>query len=305
MSQVCQHPPKPQRKNAPTGSIWTPESVPRLCEKPVYKGWASRYLKQDTEGRGPAVKENAHPALATDAGWDAAQMTPRLTKREDKPLPLLSELIRCQGCRFSMSLGRGPNGERVYRCRRKHASGECPTGGSVMADTIERYVEEMVLLEIDGLVKFVPDPQELERATAELQLARDATEDLRRDREARRKLGPARWHEWLDDCLRAEREAETALALVNQRVGVVRAGLTRDHYLALPLDERREVLAGFIDCLFVRRSSGRGRNVDLIDARTRILWRGQAPDDLPRRRVINQIASFDFDDHVEAGFVTA
>jgi hypothetical protein len=58
--------------------------------------------------------------------------------------------------------------------------------------------------------------------------------------------------------------------------------------------------------VFVRRSRGRGRNVDPIDERSRILWRGQAPADLPRRRVVNPIISFDFDEHdIEAGMATA
>ena len=36
-----------------------------------------------------------------------------------------------------------------------------------------------------------------------------------------------------------------------------------------------------------------------------MLWRGQAPSDLPRRRVVNVIRSFDFEDHVEAGVAAA
>ncbi len=299
--------PKPKRKNAATGSRWTGEAVQRLCAKRVYRGEASRYVQQDVDDRGPVVNAEAHPALVTEQDWQAAQMNPRIAKggRDGNPAPLLSELIRCQGCRYSLSLGRGPKGERLYRCRAKHASGRCPSPASVMAESIEAHVEEAVLSEIDGRVRLVPDSAERERASSALDQARGDLDDFRRDRAARRKLGAEGWHDWLDTYLAAVREAEAALDRLNLQVGLGSEGVTREHYLALPSDDRREVLAGFIDTVIVRRSRGRGRNVDPIGQRSRILWRGQAPADLPRRRVANPIVPFDFEDRVEAGVAAA
>jgi hypothetical protein len=166
--------PKPKRKNSPPGLLWTGEAVQRLCQKRVYLGEASRYVNQDVDGRGPVVKPNAHPALVTEAEWQAAQMNPRVAKggKNGKPLPLLSERIRCQGCRYGMSLGRDKTGNRLYRCRRTHASGSCPNTAHVSADAIESYVEETVLAEIDGLVRLVPDSSERDRADAALSAAR-------------------------------------------------------------------------------------------------------------------------------------
>jgi site-specific DNA recombinase len=291
----------------PDGTRWTGQAVQRLCAKRIYRGEASRYVDQDKDGRGPVVNRDAHPALVTEAEWQAAQMDPRIAKggRNGKPAPLLSELIRCQGCRYSLSLGRGPKGERLYRCRAKHASGQCPSPASILADTIEGFAEAAVLDGIDGLVRFVPDSRERERVMATLEQARSDLEAFRGDRAARRKLGDSGWHEWLDDYLRAVREAEVELERLNTQIGAVREGLTRDHYLALPQSDRREVLAGFIDTIVVRRSRGRGRNVDPIDTRVRILWRGEAPADLPRRRVSGPIVSFEFEQDVEPGMVAA
>jgi site-specific DNA recombinase len=289
----------------PDGTLWTPVAVQRLCAKRVYRGEASRYVDQDVDGRGAMVNPDAHPPLVTEAEWQAAQMTPRATKSSTgKPLPLLSGLIRCAGCRYGMSLGRGPNKERLYRCRAKHASGKCPSPASILADIIEPYVEELVIAEVDGLVKFVPDSAEREGAVEELQRARTDLDEFRRDRAARRKLGPA-WHDWLDTYLQAVNEAEAELERLDLAVGPAMQGLTREHYLALPTDDRREVLAGFMDAVMVKRSRGRGRNTDPVDERARILWRGQAPSNLPRRRVVNEIVSFDFEDNVEAGVVAA
>jgi len=286
----------------PDGTDWISQSIQRLCAKRVYLGEASRYVEQDVDGRGAMVNKDAHPALVTEQAWRAAQMNPRIAKggKTGKPLPLLSGLGRCAGCRYSLSLGTGPKGERMYRCRAKHASGRCPSPTSIMADPLESYVEEMVLSEIDGVAILVPDSRERDRARGGVEQARSDLDGFRQDRAARRKLG-TEWHDWLDDYMRALREAEATLDRIQAQSGAVAAGLTRDHYLDLAPDERREVLTGFIDCVFVRRSPGRGRNSDPIEVRTRVLWRGEGPTDLPRRRVVNPIVAFDFEDRVEAG----
>jgi site-specific DNA recombinase len=283
------------------GTIWTPQAVQRLCSKRVYRGEASRYVEQDVDRRGAVINPGAHPALVTEELWRAAQMTPRVAKQgwDGRSLPLLSGLIRCAGCRYSMSIGKGLRGESLYRCRRRHASGTCPRPAQVRAEHIETYVEQLVLAEIGGTTRLVPDSGERDRVRDELQHARADLDDFRRDRDARRKLG-AEWHEWLDTYLSAVRSLEAELDRLEQRADIAREGLTSEHYLDLGVDERREVLAGFIDCVMVRPSRGRGRNVDPIERRARILWRGQGPDDLPRRRVVNPVISFEFEDDVEA-----
>jgi len=289
--------------------IWAGAAVQRLCSKRVYVGEASRYVAQDVDGRGAIVNRDAHPALVTEPEWGAGQMNPRLAvggRRDGQPLPLLAGLIRCAGCRFALSSARGPKGERLYRCRTLHASGRCASPTSVMADALDEHVQEVVLAHIDGMTRLVPDSGERERLTAELTQARVDREDFRRDREARRKLGAAGWHEFLDEYLRAVGDAEDALGLLDAREGVAVDGLTREHFLSLPVDDRREVLAGFIDTIMVRRSRGRGPNVDPMEIRSRILWRGEAPADLPRPRVTSPVIPFDFgEQHVEAGMVAA
>lgn len=289
------------------GTHWIGQSVQRLVSKRVYRGEASRYVTQDIDGRGPVVNAGAHPALVTEEDWRAAQMNPRVRvggRRDGQPLALLAGLVRCAGCRYGMALGRGPKGERLYRCRDRHASGRCPQPASILADTIETHVENAIVGEIRGATRLVADSGDRERAAEALSLARDDLQDFRRDRAARRKLG-AEWHDWLDEYLRAVREAEADLARLDASADVAMVGATEEHLRGLPVDDRREVFAGFIDCVMVRRSRGRGRNVDPLERRVRVLWRGQGPVDLPRRRVVNAIVSFDFEDDVEAGVAAA
>lgn len=292
----------------PDGGLWTGKRVLGLCAKRVYRGEASRYVVQDVDGRGPVVNAHAHPALVTEGDWQAAQVNPRLARggrRDGKPLPLLSELARCAACRYSLSQGPGQDGERMYKCRGKHASGRCPEPAHVLAEVLEHHVEEAVLAEIDGALRLVPDSGDRDAAVADVARARADLNEFKRDTGARRKLG-AEWHEWLDEYLQGVRAAEAELQRLDARTSAGIDGLTREHYLALPLSERREVLAGFVDVVFVRRSRGRGRNVDPIGRRSRILWRGQGPSDLPRRRVRNSIVPFAFDeDYVEPWMVPA
>jgi site-specific DNA recombinase len=281
---------------------WTPLAVARLVEKRVYLGEASRYVKQNQDDREPVVNPEAHPALVDEKLWLKAQRKPRLSPAADPDSPLLSGLVRCSGCRYRMSKGKGgPDRIDLMRCRRVHASGTCSCPVSITLDPLTEYVEGMVLAQLDGETELVPDSAERDAAAEAVRVAREDLESFRQDRAARRKLGAA-WHEWLDDYLRAVAEAEAERDRLDALVGAVEGGLTRDHYLALPTADRRQVLGEMIDAVFVRRSKGRGAHVDPIEGRVLILWRGEAPADLPRTRVVNDVLPFPWpEDDVVAG----
>jgi site-specific DNA recombinase len=285
---------------------WVAATVQRLCANRVYRGEASRYVKQNVDGRDPIINRDAHPALVSEELWRASQMVRTATGRKDPPALLLSGIVRCAGCRYRMSKGSGPRGEVMYRCRGAHASGQCEERAYIKSDAIDTYVEAVFLDGLDQEAEAVPDTTDRDEALRLLEEARAATEDFRKDTAARKKLGPA-WHDWLDAYLKDEREAEIRVTQVTEAsAGGGSRRLLRDDYLALPLAERRAVLAGSIDAVMVRRSHGRGRNVDPTPERTRILWRGEAPEDLPRQRRRNAIRPFVFDqDEIPAGMAAA
>jgi site-specific DNA recombinase len=292
------------------GRQWTGQAVQRLCDKRVYRGEASRYVVQNRDGREPVVNRDAHTALVTEPEWQAAQMDPRIARggrRDGEPLPLLSGLVRCAGCRRGMSLGNAPCGDaKLYRCRKRHASGTCGDSAQILADVIEEHVQDAVLTQIAERTQLVADSGERDAAVAALAQARADYDEFRLDTEAKRVLG-ADWLDTLDAYKRAAADAASKLALIDARDGLASVeGMTREHFLALPVDDRREVLGGFIDAVIVRRSRGRGRHVDPVSERVRILWRGEAPADLPRQRVAAPIVPFVFDEpDVEAGMVAA
>jgi DNA invertase Pin-like site-specific DNA recombinase len=290
----------------PNGLRWTSRTVVDLVGKRIYRGEASRYVDQDIDGRGAIVNPDAHSAIVTEEQWTAAN-----AKRQRRqggyskhPRPLLAGLVRCAGCRYSLSKGSGGAGQAMYKCRANHSAGKCPAPASIVSDKLEQHVEDLVFAHIDGVTRSIPDDSERTAALEVLAAARTRLDDFKNDREAKLKLG-AEWHEWLDGYLADVREAEAALAQIDAQHDAVTHRVTRDHYNDLTVDEKREVLSGFIDVTFVRRSPGRGNRALPVADRARVLWRGEGPDDLPRTRIVNSIVSFDFDDEVAAGAAAA
>lgn len=286
----------------PEGKMWTGQSVARICSKRVYLGEASRYVDQDKEGHGPIVNSDAHEPIVTQAEFDAAQVDPTIAwgGASDRDPWLLQGFVRCAGCRYSLSLGSGPRGEPLLRCRSRHASGKCPAPAMITRTVLEPYVEGLVLDRLEQRARFLEDSSDREQVRGELGTATREYDELRHDTESRRRLGHEDWLDMLSAFKATVDDLSSRLAEADRELGMVRAGLTRELYLDLPIVERRHVLAGFIDCVMVRKSRGRGRHVDPVETRTRILWRGEAPDDLPRKRRANRIVSFDFEDDIES-----
>jgi site-specific DNA recombinase len=275
---------------------WNDGAVRRLVGNRVYRGEASRYVKQNKDGRDPIVNKDAHPALVDEATWQAAQAAPGRPGVRAEAEQLLSGVVRCAGCRYRLSKGKGPGGEPLYRCRNRHASGTCPEPASIMLEPLNAYVDGIVADALDVAVKAVPNAAERQEIADRIAEAEAAIEDFRRDTAARKRLG-ADWAAWLEplqddlDGYRAE------LARLDQDAEVVELGLAADRYRELPLTDRRAVIGRMIDAVFVRRGRGRGRHVDALPDRTRIVWHGEAPADLPRQRVRSTIRPFDFAEH--------
>src|SRR5207244_301317 len=82
------------------------------------------------------------------AEWEAAQLEFGPSRPRSGDGLLLSGLVRCSGCRYltkpdqmtsnGMQLG-------VYRCRRRHAAGECTSPVSILSRLVDPYVERTFL----------------------------------------------------------------------------------------------------------------------------------------------------------------
>jgi site-specific DNA recombinase len=270
------------------GKQWTRRTVENIVKNRVYLGEAFY---------GSERKRGAHPALIGLDLFEAAQHARGVRPSRGEPA-LLSGLVRCAGCRHRMRVASvGSRRQRVYRCDRSHGSGDCPAPASVSAELLDEHVER-VFLERYGDVAL-----EGRRAEAGIAEAKEALADaeaevaafLESESVARlRDELPDHFESALQSKMDAVREARGALDAARSRAGGVDVSASLDVWPSLTTEERRRVLAAGLDTVFLRRAGRIGRPPSLDDDRARILWRGEAPDDLPGpgRRV--ELRSFDW-----------
>ncbi len=255
----------------PNGGRWTTAKVERVIKNRVYMGEAYR---------GKAVNPNAHPAIVSTAEWQAANLAPvRAAHRSSKP-NLLGGIVRCAGCRYVLApqvYGWGKTKPtQAYRCREIHGAGACPEPASIPRGTLDRYVETVWRAQMSQQALAVrQDTDALQVATMALTAAEEELATFASDLTARRVLGDT-YHAALEARAAAVNHAQGDL----QRAAVSAPNAEAvERYADLPIEERKRILGSSIDAVIVKRGSIR----DPIEDRVTILWRGEGPDDLPRR----------------------
>lgn len=257
---------------------WTVAAISKLVANPVYTGEARS---------GKHHKANAHPAIVTTAEWQAAQGARSESVSRSGDGALLSGILRCGGCRYVLKPDtmRGRNGDklRLYRCRGDHAAGRCPEPASVLGRVIEPYVEQVFL---DALGPDGPLARST-RSDRELDAARQAVDDAEAELEAWialsvTALGREAYLAGLTSRQRRLDEAretlQAALAAAAGPLADVPAGVDlRELWPRLDVAERRRLLAAGLDAVVVFR----GR--ESVEERVEVLYRGEAPADLPSR----------------------
>ena len=267
-----------------SNAAWTPSAVAKMIRNPVYLGEARS---------GKHVNPDAHESLVTRAEWEVAQANGRTvaSPRKGDGL-LLSGLVRCAGCRYVMKPDtmRGRDGARlgIYRCRGRHAAGRCFSPATVMARLLDPYVEEVLL---DALGPNGP-LAEAAKATEAVDAATLRVEDTSRELDDYLSaglvsvIGQERFRAWLEPRQQALDAARRELAEARQAALLPAINLTpgslREAWPTLSVPEKRHLLAAAVDAIVVCSVRGSGRAVPLQE-RTLVLWRGQAPGDLPRR----------------------
>jgi site-specific DNA recombinase len=256
----------------PNGGRWTPPMVDRIVKNRVYTGEAYR---------GENVNPDAHPAIVTVAEWQAANLAPvRAAPRSKKP-NLLGGIARCADCRYvlapqlSGSADAG-NSIPVYRCRKVHTAGVCPEPAGITRQKLEEYVVAAWRDQMAQQALAVRhDTEGLHAAAEALKTAEEELTAFASDLTARRVLGGG-YHAALEaraaavNHARAELQHATASAPDAQSI---------EGYDDLPVEDRRRILGSSIDAVIVKRGHPRVP----VEERVTILWRGEGPDDLPRR----------------------
>jgi hypothetical protein len=259
-----------ERLPLPNGRLWIDTTVERIFPKRIYRGELSR--------RGVTNTEACEP-LVTEAEWQAAQITNKKTAPQTRRENLLTGIIRCAACRYAMSPANAQvkrAGKKysipVYRCRREHATGRCPQPSSITRKSIETYVESAFRSEMAGTVLAATESTaEIERAqdhltTLEAELGKFAADTTVRDA-----LGESAYHAAMQSRAQGVASArETLLSLTSRTVNL--EGI--ESWDRLSVDERRRILGGAVDAVFIRRGSG-------VDDRSLIVWAGDLERDLP------------------------
>lgn len=258
---------------------WTAGTARHLVRNRVYLGEARS---------GAYVMENAHTALVSEHEWHAAQTARGLPSARTGDPALLSGLIRCSGCRYLVKVDstRDRDGSKLamYRCRVTHAAGRCEHPVSILGRVIEPIVEERFLEALRSgelAAEASVTNRDLTGALADLEAANaDLAAYIATD--ALAIAGP----EAFEHGLGVRRQRVDGLGLqVNElrarvvSIGRLTAGDVVEAWPGLDDGDRRELLAAMLECVVVWPH----RSGSLPAARVTLIWRGDAPADLPRR----------------------
>jgi len=255
----------------PEGGRWVPKDIERIVKNRVYMGEAYR---------GEAVNPHAHEPIVSFAEWQAANLAPVRASHRGKQPNLLGGIVRCAGCRYvlapQISGGDKPTPYRVYRCRGVHTGGACPAPASIYREPLDDYVEAAWREQMaDQALAVKQDSKALAAAAAELKTAEEELSTFASDLTARRLLGDG-YHAALRTRAKAVDQARAKIAQAGAS-GVDASAIAG--YDDLSIEERKRILSGSIDAVMVKP----GRIDTPLAERVTILWRGEGPDDLPRR----------------------
>lgn len=286
-----------RKVEGPYGQInWRTRAVSHIIENRVYLGEARS---------GEFVNPAAHEPLIDEATWHAAQSAVGAPAVRGEP-SLLAGLLRCAGCRHlikpDVMKDRDGTKLRFYRCRGQHASGTCTDRAAVLGRVVEPYVEGLIRARIRAqrLVaeQDVGSSSELVEADRDLEQARFALEKFRANPRLIVLLGDVEYEKQLSHHLDDVAQAQARVSEIRQQIAPV--GLPIFELEAMLGDmtvvEKRKVFAALVDAVVLRG----GRQLAIED-RVHVLWRGEMPDDFPRRGRRVPLAPFVWPDDAEGG----
>lgn len=198
----------------------------------------------------------AHEAIVDVDLWNAAQQSKgtRPARNPDSQPVLLAGLVRCAGCQRLMSVYRG---QRAYKCKRYHAHQHCSDAAWVSQVQVEALVERSVLAYLSNRLQ-IETIQRRDELT-ELEAALSAAEaELSAFIEGTEASGVS--PDIFGAALRKRSEAvENARCELHAARGPnlqVFSGGIEDVWPSLTVIERRQVIAGTIGSVWVKRGRG-------------------------------------------------
>jgi site-specific DNA recombinase len=256
---------------------WSKQAVASLLRSRVYVG----ELSYGRDRR--FVNPSAHEPIVDEGLWHAAQQP--AVKRPQSPRGrgdyLLTGLLRCAACGYSLQGTRTSRGKRIYRCTRRHAGGLCPRPVRTDAELVEKAAEDAFWSLVADVTAKSIQPEAADQLRKAEALLDNAEHRLRQvmEPEAQDAAGDG----WLA-LVRRRREARDAAAAA---VGLLRSAQSSEQaspdvatlrglWPTLTPAERRGALATKLDAVAL------GRRPDGALAFV-VYPLGKAPRDLTRR----------------------
>jgi DNA invertase Pin-like site-specific DNA recombinase len=249
-----------------TGRLYHRQSISDILKNRVYLG------EVVYDG---SVIPGAHPAILTEAEWQAGQRVTKRGLKKSGTRSLLAGIARCQACGRKMGATSSGTGVRVYRCP-KFGNGlpTCEAPSSIVLEGLDAFVIEAVLEWARG-AGLTDHVYEARPAREPLAIARDQLEAAQAELErwAVDSAGLGLAGEVVRAGLEARQEAVAGalarLEAIEQADGaaVIRATL-RELWPTLSVAERRQLIASVVERIEVRRLE-RGAS---IEERATIIW---------------------------------
>jgi hypothetical protein len=172
--------------------------------------------------------------------------------------------------------GNGKASVPNYRCRAVHTAGVCQEPASINRRKLDEYVEAVWREQMAQEALAVQhDSTTLQEAEEALSAAEGELAAFASDLTARRVLGDG-YHAALEARAAAVNKSQSEL---RQALAAAPNAEVIESYADLPIEDRKRILGSSIDAVIVKRAHARVP----VEDRVTILWRGEGPDDLPRR----------------------
>jgi site-specific DNA recombinase len=244
-----------------TADGWTAQRVREIIRARVYKGIA--HSGDPTKNPDTAYElADAHPAIVGPALWDKANHLRKAPARRGATDYMLSGIVRCEGCGYTMpGAAQLSNGVeyRQYKCRRVLKGGmRCPAPANVNASEVEALAEawmDATWLKPGTAVEPVQSDA-LDEATSIVEdilserrnyLASPVLAEMRRDEPEEYDAGLRALNERLAVAREAETQARNAVLRVDHPTDLAA------QWASLSADGKRGYLANVIDSITVRR----------------------------------------------------
>jgi DNA invertase Pin-like site-specific DNA recombinase len=235
---------------------------------------------------------SAHEPLIDRVTWERAQLARAPRPSVGREPTLLGGLVRCWHCRHVMSACWSPYAggrKRAYRCRGRHAHGQCPRPAFALEEHLLEFVEPafwglMLGADVIGTPAGTDDADRVARLQRDCDRAADALVKYRDDPDILDALEPRQYAEGLRVRQRRLDDAEGKLAreIAAQPVPLGDASALRDDWPRIDVPTRRRMLHAVIGAVVVKAPDRHRDHGSPLRGRARPILPADLPVGLPK-----------------------